>query len=99
MILSFKVDNKRYDTGLVELDFDADAERYGVIDRRNMNRFWVGPVPATNPAKIIVPIEYTTSNNLLVMIFDDAGDPRFNMVGNDMVQAKLVDARTVTTNP
>lgn len=85
--------------GLVELDFDADAERYGVIDRRNMSMLWVGPVPATNPARIIVPIEYTTSNNLLVMIFDDAGDPRFNMVGNDMVQAQLVDARTVTTNP
>lgn len=99
MILSFNVDNKPYNTGLIELDFDSEAERYGIVDRRNMNMFWVGPVPATNPAKIIVPIEYTTSNNLLVMIFDDAGDPRYNMVGNDMVQAKLVDARTVTTNP
>lgn len=85
--------------GLIELDFDPAAERYGVIDRRNMNRVWVGQVPATNPAKIIVPIEYTTSNNLLVMIFDDSGSPSYNMVGNDKVQAQLVDARTVTTNP
>ena len=88
-----------FNIGLIELDFDPAAERYGVIDRRNMNKVWVGPVPATNPAKIIVPIEYTTSNNLLVMIFDDSGSPSYNMVGNDKVQAQLVDARTVTTNP
>jgi hypothetical protein len=88
-----------FDAGFLEIDFDPDAERYMVLDRRNAGIIWLGPVPQTNPAKLIVPIEYTTSNNLLVMLFDDAGDPRYNMVGNDMVQAQLVDARTVTTNP
>lgn len=84
---------------LVELDFDPAAERYGVIDRRDLSLIWNGPVPPTNPAKLVVPIEYATSNNLLVMIFDDSGSPSYNMVGNDKVQAQLVDARTVTTNP
>lgn len=84
---------------LLELDFDSAAERYGVIDRRNFSAIWNGPVPPTNPAKLVVPIEYATSNNLLVMIFDDSGSPSYNMVGNDKVQAQLVDARTVTTNP
>lgn len=99
MILSIKADNKPYSVGLIELDFDPAAERYAVIDRRNTNVFWVGPVPVNNPAKVVVPIDYTTSNNLLVMIFDDTGSPSYNMVGNDKVQAQLVDARTVTTNP
>ena len=84
--------------GLVELDFDSKAERYGIVDRLSMALVYSGKVPATNPAKTIVPLKYTTSNDLLVMIFDDAGSPSYNMVGNDKVQAQLVDARTVTTN-
>lgn len=84
---------------LLELDFDPAAERYGIIDRRDLSLIWNGLVPSTNPAKLVVPIEYATSNNLMVMIFDDAGTPSYNAAVNDKVQAQLVDARTVTTNP
>lgn len=88
-----------FPAALLELDLDPAAERYVIADRRDFSAIWIGSVPPTNPAKLVVPIEYATSNNLLVMIFDDAGSPSYNMVGNDKVQAQLVDARTITTNP
>jgi len=85
--------------GVVELDFDPASERYGVINRKNFSVVWLGAVPPTNPVKLIVPIKYTIGNELAVIILDDTGSPSYNMVGNDKVQAQLVDARTVTTNP
>ncbi|MDP5206627.1 hypothetical protein [Alishewanella sp. SMS8] len=98
MILSFKIDKSTYFAGMIELDFDPLSERYAVIDRKSLSLLWNGLTPATNPAKIIVPFEYTNSNNLAVIIFDETANG-YNMVGNDKVQAQLVDARTVTLNP
>jgi len=99
MILSFNIDKSPYNTALIELDFDPAAERYGIIDRNSLSMLWIGPVSATNPAKVVVPLQYTTNNNLAIMIFDDAGTPNYNAAINDKVRAQLVDARTITTNP
>ena len=102
MTLSLKVTNDPTPAvffGLLELDFDPVAERYAVLDRRDLSIRWQGPTPAVNPIKLILPAQFATQNNLLVMIFDDSGSPSYNMVGNDKVQAQLVDARNITTNP
>lgn len=102
MILLFNVIDKPdviKSVGFLELDFDPAAERYGIIDRRDFAFVWNGPVPPTNPAKLVLPIDYTTGNNLMVMIFDESGTPTYNAAVNDKVQAQIVDARLVTTNP
>ncbi|WP_445425165.1 hypothetical protein [Alishewanella sp. HL-SH06] len=102
MIHLFNVINKttaQLFIGFLELDLDPLAERYCVANRKNLEPVWLGPLPNTSPVKLVVPIEYTNKNDLMVIIFDDAGTPSYNMAGNDKVQAQLVDARTVTLNP
>ena len=85
--------------GMLDVDIDAAAERYIVMDNRNLSVFWHGFRPAEGSAKIIVPFEYTNNFNLMVLIIDDVGDPLYYVTGADKVQAQLVDARTVTLNP
>lgn len=85
--------------GLVEIDIDPAAERYIVLDRRNMALIYTGFKPESGNARLIVPLQYTLDNNLIVLILDDAGSPSYYVTGNDKVQAALVDARTVTLNP
>ena len=99
-IVEFKPDITHQNLqGLIELDFDPAAERYLILDRMTGIKIWNGPVPDTNPAKLIVPFKYTIGNNLIVMIIDDSGDPAYNAAVNDKVQAQIVNARLVTTNP
>lgn len=99
LLTHYPADKSTNHQGMIELDFDAAADRYAILDRRSLIRLFTNIPPLVNPAKIIVPFRYTTNNDLVVMIFDDSGSPSYNMVGNDKVQAQLVDARTVTTNP
>ncbi|WP_027671307.1 hypothetical protein [Rheinheimera baltica] len=99
MILSFKPIVPETNRGMVELDFDPAAERYAVLDRASMTMLWNGPVPPANPAKIIVPFEYTNNFNLMVLNIDDSGTPSYYVAGNDKVQARVVDARLITLNP
>lgn len=85
--------------GLFETDIDPAAERYIVMDRLSLTVFWHGLKPTEGNAKIIVPLEYTTNFNLMVLNIDDFGTPSYFVAGNDKVQAELVDARLVALNP
>lgn len=86
-------------SGVLELDFDPAAERYVVQHRETMETLWNGPVPTANPARLRLPLQYTTEFNLMVLTLDDAGSPSYYVAGNDKVQAQLVDARFITLNP
>lgn len=85
--------------GMLELNFDPNAERYVVQNRQNMETLWNGTLPINSPAKLRVPFQYTSGFELMVLILDDTGSPAYYVIGNDKVQAQLVDARTVTLNP
>ena len=85
--------------GMMDVDIDPAAERFIVMESRNLSVIWHGFKPDEGNAKIIVPFEYTNNFNLMVLIIDDVGDPLYYVTGADKVQAQLVDARTVTLNP
>lgn len=81
--------------GAVELDIDPAAERYAVLDRRDMKPLMIGMKPASNMIKFIVPFSYTAEFQIIALIMDDTGTPNYNVVGADKIQAELVDAKTV----
>lgn len=83
--------------GLLEIDIDPLAERYAVQSRLDGFLYWMGPKPADNIAKLIVPLEFVGSNDLQVIIYDDSGI--YNAAIVDKVQPDLVNAKTVTLNP
>lgn len=85
--------------GAVQIDIDPAAERYAVFDRRNLTLVMTGVKPATGIIKIIVPFDFTVGFNLLALIVDDTGEPSYNIVGADKIQAELVDAKTVVLSP
>lgn len=80
--------------GAVELDIDPAAERYAVLDRRDMKPLMFGPRPSSGIARFIVPFDYTTNNQLLALILDDTGTPVYNVAGADKIQAAVVDAKS-----
>lgn len=81
--------------GAIQIDIDPAAERYILLDRRTLLPLKIGFRPATGIVKFIVPFEYTIGFNLMAFIVDDAGEPAYNVVGADKIQAELVDAKTV----
>lgn len=85
--------------GVVEVDIDPAAERYAVFDRKSMNIIRTGFKPSSNIVRFIVPFQYTVGFDLFALIFDDLGEPSYNLAGADKIQAELVDARTVVLNP
>lgn len=77
--------------GLVTLDVDAQSSRFCFVDRQTLN-----PVYMSNDkghVARIVPIEYSATPSLMVLMLDDTG--QYNAVCNDAVQAEFVDANTL----
>ena len=73
---------------LLEVDTDINATRVVIMDRYSAkiiaNDLLVGGV-----FKAIIPLEYSTSNNLIVMIIDD--DMTYNCEAIDGVTAEVID--------
>lgn len=80
-------------TGLLEINMDEAAERFVVIDRRNMQIIHAGVRPQSGIAKILMAINYATANHCLVGIVDD--DQVFNAKFLDGVKLQIVDQNTV----
>ena len=77
--------------GMLELDLDPLADRVYIADRKDMDL--IHHSQAVENMTIIVPAIYNTVNDLVVIIFDDAGTPLYNMTGNDKVSVPLVNLR------
>lgn len=60
--------------------------RVMVADRGSGTLFWLGKTDAAGKLRVIVPVEYTTKNDLLVTALDDTGT--YNAVVADRVQAE-----------
>lgn len=78
---------------LFELDMDADAERFILIDRRSFLNVYAGIRPISNILKVLLPQDFAMGHHLIVGIVDDHGvyDCKFM----DGVMLQLVDANTV----
>ncbi|MEL4429816.1 hypothetical protein [Shewanella mangrovisoli] len=71
---------------MLTVDIDPDAERLIVMDRMSLE---VLRNHYTDITKIIVPMRFATSNNLVVGIVDDNGE--YNCKFLDGVQAEIID--------
>ncbi len=78
---------------VVNVDVDIDAERVVILDRRSVISLGNQKVFTSN-MMIRVPIEYATSNNLIVGIVDD--DNIFAGKFIDGVNAELIDPKVTT---
>lgn len=83
--------------GLIEIDIDPLAERYCVQSRLDGLIYVMGVKPSNNIARIIVPVSFTTANDLQVIIYDESGV--YNAAIIDKVQPDLVNAKLITLNP
>lgn len=77
--------------GMLEVDVDPLAERLVVIDRNTLERFVHASVSG-GVYKYILPFVYTTSNDLMVLIFDDGGV--YSAATVDGVQLQVIDGIT-----
>jgi hypothetical protein len=66
----------------------AYQSRVQVADRRFGTLFWLGKTDTAGKLRVIVPVEYTTKNDLLVTALDDTGT--YDAVVADRVQAELM---------
>lgn len=78
---------------LIEIDADALAERYVIIDRTRIDVKSAGINSASGIIKILMPQHNAVGNNLIIGILDDDGV--YNAKFVDGVKAQLVDANTV----
>lgn len=62
--------------------------RVQISDRRLGTLFWLGKTDAVGKLRVIVPVQYTTKNDLLVVAVEDTGT--YNAVVADRVQAELM---------
>lgn len=79
--------------GLLEIDADPEAERVFVVDRLTMVVVLQSHCAPGQILKAILPEEYTTANQLTVIMVDDTGV--FNAVVEDQIKLEKVDARIV----
>lgn len=73
--------------GLIEIDADPDAEIILIISRESSEVLFAGV--ATSLTKVVMPIEYATKNELLVMILDN--DRQYNAAVLDGVKASVIN--------
>lgn len=85
---------RTYNIGLLELDIDPLAERFSVIDRNTFACLKFGLRPPSGIVKVLLPVNYATSSDLMVCILDD--DRTYNAKVADGVKLQLVDMTTVT---
>jgi hypothetical protein len=80
-------------SGLITVDMDIAAERVMVLNRSTGQLINHTIRPQSGIYKTLVPLSYTTSNKLVVGIFDDGNV--YAAKFEDGVMAELVDANTV----
>ncbi|MBB1320615.1 hypothetical protein [Shewanella sp. SR43-8] len=73
--------------GLIEIDTDPDAEIILIISRESSEVLFAGV--AMSLTKVVMPIEYATKNELLVMILDN--DKQYNAAVLDGVRASVIN--------
>jgi hypothetical protein len=78
---------------LLSLDMDTNAERFLVINRVTLNIEFSALVSPTGIAKKIMPVGFSSSSDLIIMILDD--DLTYNAAVVDGVKLELVDIKTV----
>lgn len=78
---------------VVNVDVDVDAERVVILDRRSVISLGNQKVFNSN-MMLRVPIEYATSNNLVVGIIDDNNIFAGKFI--DGVNAELIDPKVTT---
>lgn len=66
----------------------AYQSRVHVSDRNLGTLFWTGKTDSAGKIRVIVPITYTTKNDLLVTAVEDTGT--YNAVVADRVKAELM---------
>lgn len=82
--------------GLVTIDFDNAAERFALVDRTDFSvvtHKLIAPYKVSGVVNIVVPLVYTTNNNLAVIMLDDGS--AYDLAGADKVQA---DVANITVN-
>lgn len=78
---------------LLEVDIDTLAERLIVSNRNTGKLLWHAIKPQSGLFKLIQPVGYSTSSDVMVVMLDD--DRTYNAVIADGVKLQLVDANTV----
>ena len=73
--------------GLLDIDMDASANRIVIFDRESLDNLYSDGF--SSPLKVVLPIDYATTDGLLVMILDDDG--QYNAVALDGVRASIVN--------
>lgn len=96
-VFPFVVLPPMFTQAMVTVKADKDAERIAIYDRRNLMLITTSNNVPSNIVKIRVPLEFSTSNNLLVGILDD--DLTYNAKFLDGCQADLIDGNQVTIRP
>ena len=77
--------------GVLELDLDPLSERV-LVQTRGGKYITMRLKPVNHLLSVIVPLEYTTGNELIVTMFDDTGTDNAECV--DRIQATQVDIKT-----
>ncbi|MEL4303117.1 hypothetical protein ACE02Z_16085 [Shewanella xiamenensis] len=96
-VFPFVVLPPMFTQAMVTVKADKDAERIAIYDRRNLMLITTSNNVPSNIVKIRVPLEFSTSNNLLVGILDD--DLTYNAKFLDGRQADLINGNQVTIRP
>jgi hypothetical protein len=76
---------------LLELDIDPESERLLVMSRSTLEVLYFNR--SNGAHKVVMPIEYGTLNDLIVMILDDEG--QYNAAVLDGVMASVVNLSEV----
>lgn len=78
---------------LIQVDMDVSAERLVIQHRNTLEVLQHVVRPPSGILKVIVPMTYATSDNLLIGIMDDSGE--YDCKFTDGVRAEIVDAYSV----
>ncbi|MCG9720643.1 hypothetical protein [Shewanella sp. Isolate7] len=82
-----------YNQAMMEVTTDPAAKRLMIVDRLSGEKIWNTPTSPSRLLRLIVPLRFGTSNELLVGIMDD--DRVNNAKFVDGVKAQIVDGNTV----
>ncbi|MCW3171437.1 hypothetical protein [Shewanella subflava] len=78
---------------LLEVDMDADAESFIVIDRRNFSMITKSVRPTSGIVKVLLGIEYSQDGYCIVGIIDN--DKTYDCKFVDGVKLQAVDANLI----
>lgn len=86
-----------YHQAVIDIKVDNNAERLIVMNRLTCELYYVFNCNQVKNVKLIMPLEHTTNNELLVGILDD--DRNYNAKLLDARQADLINGNQVTIRP